>query len=156
LSAARSVAEIAEHFSSAPFAVVRDAIELVGGSWSISAQGDGTLCAPPTNGEATIIVQGVAPGRRFGLVLLTGGWALRGLRGKKFRIDDLRDESQNSDFLVELRRRLSCPGLSQGEALDAGEHNRASRWKGRGEKFKALGRGGKLSGGRGVWDAAAY
>jgi hypothetical protein len=118
-----------EHFLTPPFADVRDAIESVGATWSISSQGDGTLCAPPLGGEATIIVQGRTPDRRFGIVLLTGGWALRGLRGKKFRIDDLRDEVQNEDFMAELKRRLNCPGATRTETIDTAENNSLAHWK---------------------------
>jgi hypothetical protein len=152
---ARTVVEIESHFRDF-FSEVHDVI-VQAGSWSVSAQGDGTLVAPPVGGEATIIVQGIAPGRRFGLVLLTGGWSVRGLRNLRFRIDDLRDESQNSDFIVELKRRIGCPGWAQEEVLNSAENNKAGRWKRRGEKFKALGRDGKLSGGgAGPWDASAY
>lgn len=126
---ARTVVEMAEHFSSAPFAPVRDVIESNGGSWSISSVGDGEFVAPPVGGEATIIVQGRTPDRRFGLVVVTGGWALRGLRGKKFRIDDLRDEVQNEDFMAELRRRLGCAGATREEILDAPQNTALSHWK---------------------------
>jgi hypothetical protein len=130
-----------------------------GGRWFVSAAGPSEFAAAPPGSCATIMVESpAAPGRRWGLVVSESGAELRGMRNLRYKLGHLEpaESAANQLFLEELRRRLACPGLGQSEALDAGEHNRASRWKGRGEKFKALGRGGKLSGGRGVWDAAAY
>lgn len=129
MTAARPVAEMAEHFSSTPFNQVREVISDAGGSWSISSVGAGELCAPPIGGECSIIIQGRTPDRRFGLVMLTGGWALRGLRNLKFRIDDLRCDAQNSDFLAEIRRRLGCHGSTREEILDAPKNHAMAHWK---------------------------
>ena len=79
---------------------------------------------PPIGGECSIIIQGRTPDRRFGLVMLTGGWALRGLRNLKFRIDDLRCDAQNSDFLADILRRLGCDRIDARRDFGRAEKSR--------------------------------
>lgn len=131
----RPVAEMSAHFRDY-FSDVREIVEEGGATWSISSQGDGTLCAPPVGGAATVIVRPRAD-RGFGLVINEGGWGLRGMRNLTYRVDDGRDVKMNALFLDELKRRLSIAGGTRTEILDAAGNNSLAHWRETKRRYEA-------------------
>ncbi len=106
------------------FGDVCAAIESAGASWHVSSAGE--FASSPISGEATIVIR-AKQDRGFGITLSASGAALGGMRGKKYRIDDLADLGQNSDFIAELSRRIHAPGASRHDVLS--DDQSLAHWK---------------------------